>query len=121
MEVAIQMAMIFFGKQQLLQVIEYYIPLLWKSNEINSRDIIFTDTFSDLNLASRGIKVFRKEEEEEPKAQFYKDFSLAPINSSHLFHEYLEIVIQFGFITIFSCTFPIAPLFALINNVLEIR
>ena len=79
------------------------------------------ETFLALNLASKGIKVFRKEEKEETEAQFYKDFSLAPIKSSHLFHEYLEIVIQFGFITIFSCTFPIAPLFALLNNVLEIR
>ena len=31
MEVSVQMAMIFFGKQQVQQLIEYYIPLLWKS------------------------------------------------------------------------------------------
>ena len=120
MEVSIQISMIFFGKQQLLQVIEYYIPLLWKSKVEHQQDGNM-EIFLALNLANRGIKVFRKEEEEETEAQFYKDFSLAPINNSHLFHEYLEIVIQFGFITIFSCTFPIAPLFALINNVLEIR
>ena len=120
MEVSIQLAAIFLGKQQLLQVIEYYIPLLWKSKKETSTTFSM-EIVSALNLAHRGIKVFRKEEEEESDAQFYKDFSLAPINNSHLFHEYLEIVIQFGFITIFSCTFPIASLFALINNVLEIR
>ena len=30
MELAVQMAMIFVGKQFLLQVMEYYIPLLWR-------------------------------------------------------------------------------------------
>ena len=40
MEVAVQMAMIFFGKQQLMQVIEYYIPLLWKG-KVNHHDNVF--------------------------------------------------------------------------------
>jgi hypothetical protein len=30
-------------------------------------------------------------------------------------------VIQFGFLTIFVAAFPLAPLFALINNIIEIR
>ena len=29
--------------------------------------------------------------------------------------------IQFGFVTIFVAAFPLAPLFALLNNVIEIR
>ena len=53
--------------------------------------------------------------------QYVQDFMLAPTSNSLLFDEYLEIVIQFGFITIFVAAFPLAPLFALINNVLEIR
>jgi len=31
------------------------------------------------------------------------------------------MVLQFGFVTIFVAAFPLAPLFALINNTLEIR
>ena len=31
------------------------------------------------------------------------------------------IVIQFGFITLFVVAFPLGPLFAFLNNVLEIR
>ncbi|XP_041856401.1 anoctamin-5-like isoform X2 [Melanotaenia boesemani] len=38
-----------------------------------------------------------------------------------LFYEYLEMVIQFGFITLFVASFPLAPLLALFNNILEIR
>ena len=33
----------------------------------------------------------------------------------------LHSVLQFGFITIFVAAFPIAPLFALLNNWIEIR
>ncbi|XP_055501923.1 anoctamin-7-like [Leucoraja erinacea] len=38
-----------------------------------------------------------------------------------LFEEYLEIVLQFGFITIFVAACPLAPLFALFNNWVETR
>ena len=37
MEVAVQMAMVFLGKQQILQLMEYYIPLVWKGT-ISRRD-----------------------------------------------------------------------------------
>ena len=37
------------------------------------------------------------------------------------FIDYKEIAIQFGFATMFSSAFPLAPVFALINNVIEIR
>lgn len=38
-----------------------------------------------------------------------------------MYDEYLEMVIQFGFITLFVTAFPLAPFFALANNVLEMR
>ena len=38
-----------------------------------------------------------------------------------LFDEYLELVIQYGFVTMFSAAFPLAPLFALANNIMEVR
>lgn len=50
-----------------------------------------------------------------------RDFNLNAVNEQFLFDEYLEMVIQFGFCTLFVCAFPLAPLFALLNNVLEIR
>jgi hypothetical protein len=34
---------------------------------------------------------------------------------------YLEQVIQFGFIAMFANTFPLAPLFSLFTNLLEIQ
>ncbi|NXH46599.1 ANO6 protein, partial [Dicaeum eximium] len=49
------------------------------------------------------------------------DYHLQPIGKLGLFYEYLEMVIQFGFVTLFVASFPLAPLLALINNLLEIR
>ena len=37
------------------------------------------------------------------------------------FYEYLEMVIQYGFVTIFVSAFPLAPFFALLNNIFELR
>ena len=33
----------------------------------------------------------------------------------------MRIVIQYGFVTLFVAAFPLAPLFALLNNICEIR
>uniref|UniRef100_A0A8D0CD79 Anoctamin n=1 Tax=Salvator merianae TaxID=96440 RepID=A0A8D0CD79_SALMN len=50
-----------------------------------------------------------------------KDYHLQPVGKLGLFYEYLEMVIQFGFVTLFVASFPLAPILALINNLLEIR
>lgn len=49
------------------------------------------------------------------------DYNLQSVDRLDLLDEYLEMVIQYGFITLFVAAFPLAPLFALLNNVLEIR
>jgi hypothetical protein len=36
-------------------------------------------------------------------------------------NEYVEMVIQYGYITLFAATFPIAPIMAVLNNIVEIR
>ncbi|XP_018604157.1 anoctamin-7 [Scleropages formosus] len=48
-----------------------------------------------------------------------KDYKLLVCEG--LFNEYLEMVLQFGFITIFVAACPLAPLFALLNNWVEVR
>uniref|UniRef100_A0A3Q2PEP6 Anoctamin n=1 Tax=Fundulus heteroclitus TaxID=8078 RepID=A0A3Q2PEP6_FUNHE len=54
---------------------------------------------------------------DEPR-RWEEDYKLVPCGG--LFEEYLEML-QFGFITIFVAAFPLAPLFALLNNWVEIR
>ncbi|XP_069019424.1 anoctamin-3 isoform X2 [Embiotoca jacksoni] len=53
--------------------------------------------------------------------QWEKDWNLQPMNAHGLVDEYLEMVLQFGFTTIFVAAFPLAPLLALLNNIIEIR
>lgn len=39
----------------------------------------------------------------------------------NVFIIYFILVLQYGFVTIFVSAFPLAPFFALINNILEMR
>uniref|UniRef100_A0A8C3Q1W0 Anoctamin n=1 Tax=Chrysolophus pictus TaxID=9089 RepID=A0A8C3Q1W0_CHRPC len=54
-------------------------------------------------------------------SRWEQDHDLQTFGALGLFYEYLEMVIQFGFITLFVASFPLAPLLALMNNILEIR
>ncbi|XP_023649648.2 anoctamin-5 isoform X2 [Paramormyrops kingsleyae] len=50
-----------------------------------------------------------------------QDHDLQELGQLGLFYEYLEMVIQFGFVTLFVASFPLAPLLALLNNIVEVR
>ncbi|MED6251320.1 Anoctamin-5 [Ataeniobius toweri] len=54
-------------------------------------------------------------------SRWEQDYVLLNFSQIGLFYEYLEMVIQFGFITLFVASFPLAPLLALFNNIVEIR
>uniref|UniRef100_A0A8D0Z5J0 Anoctamin n=2 Tax=Sus scrofa TaxID=9823 RepID=A0A8D0Z5J0_PIG len=59
-------------------------------------------------------------DEHVKKRQRYEvDYTLEPF--AGLTPEYMEMIIQFGFVTLFVASFPLAPLFALLNNIIEIR
>ena len=63
----------------------------------------------------------KEETEEDVYARWEKDNDLVPLNQHGLFFEYLELIIQYGFTTLFVAALPLAPFFALINNYFEIR
>ncbi|OWZ22412.1 Anoctamin protein [Phytophthora megakarya] len=46
---------------------------------------------------------------------------LAPYESSEAFEDYNELAIQFGFHNLFVVAFPLTPLLALINNIVEVH
>lgn len=100
-ELLIQLMIIMVGKQTFNNSKELFIPKLM--NWFKSRRV--------------------KEEEQEHKkvAAWEKDYNMAAMPDLGLFDEYLEMVLQYGFVTIFVAAFPLAPLFALINNFIEIR
>ena len=53
------------------------------------------------------------------KSQIDEDRHLAVYQNR--LNDYNEMVTQFGFLTLFAMAFPLAPLFAFFNNVIEIR
>nr|KAF6463832.1 anoctamin 1 [Rousettus aegyptiacus] len=60
-----------------------------------------------------------RDEHAKRRRRYEADFTLEPF--AGLTPEYMEMIIQFGFVTLFVASFPLAPLFALLNNIIEIR
>ncbi|XP_023120302.2 anoctamin-7 isoform X1 [Amphiprion ocellaris] len=100
-ELAEQLFIIMVGKQLINNIQEFIIPKVkaWRQKRTLAKVI--------------GSKVSH-----EPR-RWEEDYQL--VECEGLFEEYLEMVLQFGFITIFVAAFPLAPLFALLNNWVEIR
>ncbi|NXC98590.1 ANO9 protein, partial [Certhia familiaris] len=107
----IQMAVIMVLKQTISNIMEYLIP--WLSHQLRKKQ---------KHPKKRNVILGEEEEAEDPcKRQWLNNYELNEVNVFSLFNEYLEIVIQYSFTTIFVAAFPLAPLLALINNVIEIH
>ncbi|XP_056131842.1 anoctamin-2b [Lampris incognitus] len=105
-ELCIQLSIIMLGKQLIQNnIFEIGIPKLKK----------LVRTLKDKGRAEEE----REEERSRPPQQWSLDYALAPFDG--LTPEYMEMIIQFGFVSLFVASFPLAPLFALLNNVIEIR
>ncbi|KAM4574015.1 anoctamin-2 [Odontesthes bonariensis] len=110
-ELCIQLSMIMLGKQLIQNnVFEILIPKLKKMHR----------TIQEQKGKKRAAENEENEtEERRPKQQFDKDFALEPFEG--VSPEYMEMIIQYGFVSLFVASFPLAPAFALLNNVIEIR
>ncbi|XP_069698819.1 anoctamin-4-like [Periplaneta americana] len=98
-EVFIQLSIVMVGKQLFSNILEFAQPqlvILW--NRLR---------FGHFNT--------------EILPAWEKDFALVEFTSTSLFGEQLEMVVQYGFVTLFVAAFPLAPFFALVNNIIEIR
>ncbi|XP_078488523.1 anoctamin-7 isoform X1 [Ciona intestinalis] len=102
-DLALQLFIIMVGKQAINNVQELILPKLfqwWQRRQVK--------------------KAFGAEQKSKMTKPWEKEY-LKLVHYEGLFEEYLEMVLQFGFITIFVAAFPLAPLFALLNNWIEIR
>ncbi|XKL65383.1 hypothetical protein PGB90_008803 [Kerria lacca] len=100
-ELCIQLAIIMIGKQCFSNILELLFPAIrnwWRSRMISSKK-----------------STLRK------LTHWEDNYALQDPGNLALFEEYLEMVIQYGFVTLFVAAFPLAPLFALLNNICEIR
>lgn len=53
--------------------------------------------------------------------RWHKDYTLNEPDLDGVYAEYLEMMVQFGYVTLFVAAFPLAPLICLLNNIVEIR
>ncbi|KAL6035908.1 hypothetical protein STEG23_018277 [Scotinomys teguina] len=99
----IQMAIIMGLKQTLSNCIEYLHPWLALKCRLMRAD-------------KHGC------ESKDPDLEdWQRNYRLNPVNTFSLFDEFMEMMIQYGFTTIFVAAFPLAPLLALFSNLVEIR
>ncbi|NXG59665.1 ANO9 protein, partial [Hemiprocne comata] len=107
----IQMATIMLLKQTISNVMEYLSP--WVKHKVRRWW---------RRPKKRRMMLGEEEEAEDPcKRQWLSNYELDEVNIFSLFDEFLEMVIQYSFTTIFVAAFPLAPLLAFCNNLVEIR
>ncbi|XP_050020086.1 anoctamin-2 isoform X1 [Alexandromys fortis] len=105
MELCIQLSIIMLGKQLIQNnIFEIGVPKLKK---------LFRKLKDENEPGESGPDHSKRPE------QWDLDYSLEPYTG--LTPEYMEMIIQFGFVTLFVASFPLAPVFALLNNVIEVR
>ncbi|RXN05123.1 anoctamin-9-like protein [Labeo rohita] len=117
----IQMAVILVLKQTINNIFEFTVPWL---------KLCFKRTKAK-TVSKKCGKCCRKACREEEGnfdpcdpcklRNWLENYDLSEVNAFSLFNEFLEMVLQFSFTTIFVAAFPLAPLLALINNIFEIR
>ncbi|XP_030917665.1 anoctamin-2 [Geospiza fortis] len=106
MELCIQLSIIMLGKQLIQNnLFEIGIPKLKK-------------LFRKLKDEKTEVKEMDTNQSKHPQ-QWDLDYILEPFTG--LTPEYMEMIIQFGFVTLFVASFPLAPVFALLNNIIEVR
>ncbi|CRL03590.1 CLUMA_CG016250, isoform A, partial [Clunio marinus] len=101
-ELCIQLSIIMIGKQFFNNFMEYLYPAFynwWRQRK------------------------HKKETKDQSHrhTSWEQDYHLQDPGRLALFDEYLEMIIQYGFVTLFVAAFPLAPLFALLNNIAEVR
>ncbi|XP_063052979.1 anoctamin-10 [Engraulis encrasicolus] len=62
----------------------------------------------------------RKEEDDDPEIDLILAQSNLPTFPG-LFAEYIELLVQFGYLSLFSCVYPLTAFFLLLNNLTELR
>ncbi|XP_076971341.1 anoctamin-9 isoform X2 [Tamandua tetradactyla] len=100
MDLSVQMAVIMGLKQTLSNCMEYLGPWLALRLRLWRRG------------CARGDAVLR---------EWQRNYLLNSVHIFSLFDEFMEMMIQYGFTTIFVAAFPLAPLLALLSNLVEIR
>nr|XP_056707955.1 anoctamin-9 [Euleptes europaea] len=110
LDLFIQMAIIMILKQTLSHLQEYLLPWIkYQCRKLCAKPCHHS-------------KIHVEESAQDKcKEDWLWNYQLNEVDDFSLFNEYLEMMIQYSFTTIFVAAFPLAPLLAFINNLIEIR
>ncbi|XP_075248399.1 anoctamin-4-like isoform X2 [Convolutriloba macropyga] len=117
-ELTFQLVIIMIGKQFINNVMEIGVPITMEFVRRKQAEREEKKRIAEHEAGATGSSPLVINEIDEP---WEKDNVLTPQPKMNLFGEYLEMVIQFGFTTLFATAFPLAPVFAFVNNVIEVR
>eukprot|EP00045_Choanoeca_perplexa_P014447 m.170068 g.170068 ORF g.170068 m.170068 type:complete len:962 (-) comp16678_c0_seq7:1832-4717(-) len=101
-ELTLQLAIVFVGRQTINNFQEMILPAIMRWWRKRSAGEEF-------------------ERENKAMTPWERDYFLDPFPGNGMFNEYLELMLQYGYITMFVPAFSLAPLFAFLNNIFEIR
>ncbi|KAJ7997799.1 hypothetical protein DPEC_G00215870 [Dallia pectoralis] len=104
-----------FYKQDILLLRKRLASLLIVTQLVNQCTEVLVPFIVDCFLKATQ----RKQKEDDPEVDKLIAQSLPPFPG--LFSEYIELLVQFGYLSLFSCVYPLTAVFLLINNVMEIR
>jgi Calcium-activated chloride channel len=115
MELAQQLGTIFITAMVVNNSMEVLMPMAknWWTARSNRAEIVeSTEDDADAN-DPEAEAVFKQ------KSPAEEEFELQPYEST--FDDFDELIVQYGYVTMFVTAFPLAPLGALLNNILETR
>ncbi|CAL8350118.1 unnamed protein product [Merluccius merluccius] len=117
----IQMAVVMVLKQTLNNIFEFIVPWLKRCFRMKTAKKLerkcghcYRRTCRDDSGSVEPCDVCKLRD-------WLSNYHLAATNAFSIFNEFLEMVVQFSFTTIFVAAFPLAPLLAFVNNIFEIR
>ncbi|XP_066569946.1 anoctamin-10 [Amia ocellicauda] len=105
-----------FFRQDLQLLRKRLTSLLIVSQIINQCTEVLVPFITDWLFASQE----QKSKEDDPDVDKIRAQTKLPVFPG-LFGEYIELFVQFGYLSLFSCVYPLTAVFLLLNNITEIR
>ncbi|KAJ3249875.1 Anoctamin-7 [Chytriomyces hyalinus] len=97
-------------------------PMLSKLRQTSTVSLYSNQLLNPYSHSQVGIEVELDEylsDDMQVLPSYYRDDKLNEFGGIR--DEYSQKIVQFGYIALFACSFPLAPLFALVNNTYELR
>jgi hypothetical protein len=108
-----------WGTMDCMYELQTQLAIIFVLNIFVNNTIEIATPYIEGYFAARANAASDESGKAKPKTQPELEFELSPYEST--FDDFDEMVVQYGFVTLFVVAFPLAPLCAMANNIIEIR